>query len=65
MAAVAEVDPVYSRAFSTIAVTKNFVGSPHIDVCDIDTQYGISLGEFSGGALMVEGDPRTVHVQPA
>ena len=30
-------------------------------MCDIDAQYAISLGEFNGGALMVEAEPRTVY----
>jgi hypothetical protein len=47
-------DPNYF--YSGIAVTKNFVASPHIDDCDQTYQYAISLGEFeSGGELCVEG----------
>ena len=46
-------DPAF--AFTAIAVTKNLVGSPHIDAGDISYQYAISLGDFSsGGYLCVE-----------
>ena len=39
-----------------IAVTKNFVASPHIDDKDQSYQYAISLGNFeNGGQLCVEG----------
>jgi hypothetical protein len=48
------VDPNYF--YSGIAVTKNFVSSPHIDDRDQSFQYAISLGDFSnGGELCVEG----------
>lgn len=47
-------DPDYS--YSGIAVTKNFVASPHIDVKDQTYQYAMSLGDFEGGGqLCVEG----------
>ena len=42
--------------YSGIAVTKNFVASPHIDDRDQSFQYAVSLGDFtSGGELCVEG----------
>jgi hypothetical protein len=42
--------------YSGIAVTKNFVGSPHIDHRDQSFQYAISLGRFTeGGELCIEG----------
>jgi len=48
------VDPDYY--YSGIAVTKNFVASPHIDDRDKSFQYAISLGDFTnGGHLCVEG----------
>ncbi|CAE8608152.1 unnamed protein product, partial [Polarella glacialis] len=40
--------------FSGIAVTKNFVASPHIDERDRSNQYAVSLGDFEGGELCVE-----------
>ena len=47
-------DPEYY--FSGIAVTKNFVASPHIDDRDQSFQYAVSLGSFTdGGELCVEG----------
>ena len=49
-----KVDPDYY--YSGIAVTKNFVASPHIDDKDKSFQYAISLGNFeNGGQLCVEG----------
>lgn len=42
--------------YSGIAVTKNFVASPHIDDRDRTFQYAVSLGNFKGGGeLCVEG----------
>lgn len=47
-------DPDYF--YSGIAVTKNFVASPHIDDRDQSFQYAVSLGDFKGGGqLCVEG----------
>lgn len=39
---------------SAVAVTKNFVGSPHVDNMDVSYQYAVSLGNFEGGRLCVE-----------
>ena len=47
---------------TAIAVTRNFVGSPHIDQFDQCEQLAISLGEFEGGELCVEEDAHTVAV---
>lgn len=45
--------------YSGIAVTKNFVASPHIDDRDQSYQYAVSLGEFTtGGELCVEGNKK-------
>ena len=42
--------------YSGIAVTKNFVASPHMDDRDRSFQYAVSLGDFkNGGELCVEG----------
>jgi len=47
-------DPSYH--YSGIAVTKNFLGSPHVDELDQSYQYAISLGDFDqGGELCVSG----------
>jgi hypothetical protein len=45
-------DPRYRH--SAIAVTRNFVGSPHVDRFDVGPQLAVSLGEFAGGELCVE-----------
>mmetsp|Transcript_14919 Transcript_14919/g.40673 ORF Transcript_14919/g.40673 Transcript_14919/m.40673 type:complete len:554 (+) Transcript_14919:19-1680(+) len=50
-------DPEYRC--SGVAVTKNFVGSPHVDLQDVCHQYAISLGEFEGGELCIELDGGT------
>ena len=42
-----EVDS--SFPYTHIAVTKNFVGSPHMDTSDQSFQYAVSLGPFTGG----------------
>ncbi|KAL7519854.1 hypothetical protein ACHAWX_004602 [Stephanocyclus meneghinianus] len=53
-----EVDPAFAHRFTALAVTKNFVGSPHIDTLNVGPFYGISLGEFSGGGkIAVECSP--------
>eukprot|EP01134_Creolimax_fragrantissima_P004984 CFRG4984T1 len=50
-----EMAPTFE--FTHIAVTKNFVGSPHIDFLDTSYQYAISLGDFNiGGELCVESE---------
>mmetsp|Transcript_64925 Transcript_64925/g.128345 ORF Transcript_64925/g.128345 Transcript_64925/m.128345 type:complete len:183 (-) Transcript_64925:265-813(-) len=41
-------------AHTAIAVTRNFVGSPHIDHFDVGPQLALSLGNFEGGELCVE-----------
>jgi hypothetical protein len=47
-------DPDYY--YSAIAVTKNFIASPHTDDRDQSFQYAIALGTFTeGGELCVEG----------
>lgn len=58
------VDPLYY--YSGIAVTKNFVASPHVDVKDRNYQYAVALGDFVGGGQLcvegVDGDEITVNV---
>ena len=49
--------------YTSIAVTKNFVGSPHVDMGDKTFQYAVSMGDFrSGGELCVEASPFEVFV---
>ena len=58
-------DPEFLHRFSAMAVTYNFVGSPHIDKQNTGPFYGLSLGEFrNGGDVCVEADAFTVaHIQ--
>lgn len=54
-------DPDYP--VSAIALTKNFVGSPHCDSRDTRYQYAISVGDFDGGELCIEStDGSTIYV---
>ena len=56
-------DLQYSKEFTSNAFTRNFQGSPHIDTQNIAPFYGLSMGDFTGGALCVEYSPREVaHV---
>jgi hypothetical protein len=41
--ALAEIDPTFAERFTALAVTKNFVGSPHIDTLNVGPFYGLSL----------------------
>jgi hypothetical protein len=48
-------DPEF--VYTGMAVTQNFVGSPHMDDRDQTEQYAVSLGDFTGGGeLCVDGD---------
>jgi hypothetical protein len=49
-------------AYSGIAVTKNFVGSPHVDAQDTSPQLAVSLGDFEGGELCVDGGELGLYV---
>mmetsp|Transcript_57628 Transcript_57628/g.122563 ORF Transcript_57628/g.122563 Transcript_57628/m.122563 type:complete len:624 (+) Transcript_57628:205-2076(+) len=51
------LDPEYARVFDAIAMTKNFVGSPHVDTENLGPFYGLSLGDFEGGGICVEASP--------
>ena len=59
-AMMAAVDPAF--AYTGVALSKGFRGSPHIDTYDIDMQWALSLGEFEGGCLCVEASPTEVVV---
>ena len=54
------VDPTF--AYTGVALTKAFRGSPHVDTYDIDYQWAISLGDFEGGELCVESAPDEVSI---
>jgi hypothetical protein len=51
---VKDVDPNYS--FTSIQVNKNFVGKPHRDKNDHSYQFALSVGDFTGGELVIETD---------
>ena len=60
--AMAFVDPDFAEAFTGLAVTQNFRGSPHIDTTNIGPFYGLSTGTFDNGTggIRVELDPMTI-----
>ena len=59
--AMKSVDPDYAQQYTALAVTCNFVGSPHIDTQNSGPFYGMALGDFwDGGALCVELNPMAV-----
>lgn len=60
--AMAFVDPDFAEAFTGLAVTQNFRGSPHIDTTNIGPFYGLSTGTFENGTggIRVELDPMTI-----
>jgi hypothetical protein len=47
--AIREVDVEFADAFTALAVTYGFHGSPHIDKQNIGPFYGLALGEFAEG----------------
>ena len=61
-AAMATVDEEFANAFTGLAVTKGFIGSPHIDTTNIGPFWGLSIGDFDDGTggVRVEFDPMTV-----
>jgi hypothetical protein len=59
------VDKDFSNRYTALAVTHNFIGSPHIDRQNVGPFYGLSLGDFDDntGGVMVECSARIVaHV---
>lgn len=61
-AAMVTVDTEFAETFTGLAVTKSFIGSPHIDTTNIGPFYGLSVGDFEDGTggVRVELDPMTV-----
>ena len=47
---------VPDAVYSALAITKAFVGSPHIDNHDTTFQHVIAVGNFEGGMLCAEAD---------
>ena len=59
--ALTEADASYAATFTSLAVTGNFRGSPHIDTENVAPFYALALGEFvGGGRIAVESDVREV-----
>ena len=60
--AMASVDAPFSERYTALAVTHNFIGSPHIDRQNVGPFYGLSLGDFDDGSggIMVECSTRIV-----
>ncbi|MGK3747254.1 MAG: hypothetical protein ACI90V_014118, partial [Bacillariaceae sp.] len=59
------VDEEFSNHYTALAVTHNFIGSPHIDRQNVGPFYGLSVGDFDDGTggIMVECSARIVaHV---
>ena len=65
------VDPDFATKYTALAVTHNFIGSPHIDRQNVGPFYGISFGDFDEvgddddandgcGGIMVECSARIV-----
>ena len=59
---MATVDAEFSERYTALAITHNFVGSPHIDRQNVCPFYGLSLGDFDDGTggIMVECSARIV-----
>lgn len=62
--ALREADPAFADAFTALAVTYGFQGSPHIDKQNVGPFYALALGDFDDGTggVAVEADARTVCV---
>ena len=59
--ALNSVDPIFASQYTAVAVTHNFIGSPHIDKQNCGPFYGLSLGNFEeGGNIMVECSARVL-----
>mmetsp|Transcript_36109 Transcript_36109/g.77870 ORF Transcript_36109/g.77870 Transcript_36109/m.77870 type:complete len:620 (-) Transcript_36109:616-2475(-) len=60
--AMKSVDPVYASQYTAVAVTHNFVGSPHIDKQNVGPFYGFAVGDFEDGTgnIMAECSARVV-----
>ena len=58
--AMHSVDPVYASQYTAVAVTHNFVGSPHLDKQNTGPFYGFAVGSFEegSGCIMVECSAR-------
>ena len=46
--------------YTTIQVNKNVISMPHIDKNNVGPSFGIALGNFTGGELVIEGKPHDI-----
>jgi hypothetical protein len=56
-AALRTVDADFADAFTGLAVTKGFRGSPHIDTTNTGPFYGLALGNFQDGTGGIQVAP--------
>jgi len=47
--------------YTTIQVNKNIFCNPHVDKNNVGPSYGIALGEFTDGELVVEGNEYNIN----
>jgi hypothetical protein len=52
-------DPTFR--YTTIQVNKNVFCKPHVDKNNVGESYGIAMGDFTGGSLVVEGKEHDIH----
>ena len=60
VALVGHLDPGF--AWTGVALSNGFRGSPHVDTYDLSYQWAVSLGDFEGGELCIESAPDEVGV---
>ena len=62
--AVEQVDFAFARRYTALAVTHNFIGSPHIDTTNIGPFMSMGLGSYEAGTgqLCVESGVREVSM---
>ena len=63
-AAIESTGSPLAGTYDSIACTRCFSGSPHVDSYDVDRQCATSLGDFTGGNLCIEADASTVLELP-
>jgi len=61
--ALQEMMNAYAPTFeyTTIQVNKNVFCNPHVDKNNVGPSYGIALGDFTGGELVIEGKEYNIH----
>lgn len=50
--------------WTAIQVNKNYQTNPHVDGNNIGLSFSVSFGEFTGGELVVEGEPFQTRYSP-